>query len=70
MTYANRIVYVPRKAITAKQAYVGVRIPLDLVGAMDRFCRDRGVRRTDLVVAALRAHLSKPSPAATPVGEK
>ena len=47
-----------------------VRLPVDLMDAMDAFCSQRGVRRSAVAVAALRAHLNKPAPADTPAGEK
>ena len=47
-----------------------VRLPVDLMDAMDAFCSQRGVRRSAVAVAALRAHLNKPAPADIPAGEK
>ena len=47
-----------------------VRLPVDLMDAMDAFCSQRGVRRSAVAVAALRAHLNTPAPADIPAGEK
>ena len=45
---------------------VALRVPTDLVLSLDRFCRDRHVKRSAVIVAALRAHLGKPNPAEAP----
>lgn len=68
--YVNRAPYTPVKPKTKRSIQVGFRIPIDLVGPMDSFCRARKLRRTDLVVAALRAHLKTPAPADIPAKEK
>lgn len=52
------------------QTQVGVRLPSDLVVVLDRECRSRGVRRSTLVIAALRRHLGAPAPADAANGEK
>jgi hypothetical protein len=48
---------------------VGVRLPNDLTAAMDRFCEAKRVLRSEVVVAALRAHLNCPAPASVPADE-
>lgn len=45
---------------------VALRVPTDLIAALDRFCRDRSVKRSAAIVAALRAHVGKPDPAEAP----
>ena len=54
----------PPKVPMAEQFMV--RLPVDLMDAMDAFCSKRGVRRSTVAVAALRAHLNKPAPADIP----
>jgi hypothetical protein len=61
-SYANTIRYRPVKPTTAPGVNIGLRVPLELARAMDEFCRRRRVKRTDLVVAALYAHLGVARP--------
>lgn len=49
---------------------VGFRCPKDLDAALTRRARQIGVKRSAIIVAALRRHLSLPSPADTPEGER
>jgi metal-responsive CopG/Arc/MetJ family transcriptional regulator len=48
----------------------GMRMPLDLIMALDRTCRDNRLRRAEIVVAALRAYLGVKSPAERVAAEK
>lgn len=47
----------------ASHNQVGVRLPADLVEALDAACKTRRVRRRAIIVAALRKHLGKLDPA-------
>jgi hypothetical protein len=47
---------------------VCLRVPTDLIVALDAFCRERGTRRTDVIIAATRAHLGARPPAEIPAG--
>jgi metal-responsive CopG/Arc/MetJ family transcriptional regulator len=42
---------------------MALRMPVDLAEAMDALCRTGDLRRSELIVAALRKHLNKPDPA-------
>jgi metal-responsive CopG/Arc/MetJ family transcriptional regulator len=42
---------------------MALRMPVDLAEAMDALCRTGDLRRSELIVAALRKHLDKPDPA-------
>jgi len=46
---------------------IALRVPIDLAQTLDRFCHDRGTRRSAVIVAALRVHLKTPAPAETPM---
>lgn len=66
MTYVSRSVSHKRAGLP-RLTQIGVRIPADLAEALDAFCLERDVKRSEVVVAALRRHLGTPSPAETPV---
>lgn len=42
---------------------VGLRIPTYVVDALDAFCVQHGITRTDMVVGLVKAHLGIKSPA-------
>lgn len=42
---------------------MALRMPVDLAEAMDALCVSGDLRRSDLIIAALRKHLGKPDPA-------
>lgn len=70
MTYANRtnrVAYAAKKPRTPESVQTGVRIPLDLVGPMEKVCRERHMTRSRVVIEALRYFLGKPDPASAPV---
>ena len=47
-----------------RSVQMALRMPVDLAEAMDALCASGDLRRSDLIVAALRKHLKKPDPAA------
>jgi hypothetical protein len=49
---------------------VGLRLPFDLLRALDMACRINRLTRTRIIVAALRAHLKTPDPAELGAKEK
>jgi hypothetical protein len=49
---------------------VGLRLPFDLIRALDMTCRINRLTRTRVIVAALRAHLKTPDPAELGAKEK
>ena len=46
-----------------RSVQMALRMPVDLAEAMDALCASGDLRRSDLIVAALRKHLDKPDPA-------
>jgi metal-responsive CopG/Arc/MetJ family transcriptional regulator len=46
-----------------RSVQMALRMPVDLAEAMDALCRTGDLRRSELIVAALRKHLNKPDPA-------
>jgi len=46
-----------------RSVQMALRMPVDLAEAMDALCASGDLRRSDLIVAALRKHLNKPDPA-------
>lgn len=68
LNYVNRKPQRPVKK-PARSVQTGVRIPSDLVAIMDAHCRSKRVKRSALIVSALRLHLNKPDPADIPVSE-
>jgi hypothetical protein len=55
------------KRITDRSVQIGVRVPLDVIVALDALCTERRLMRSEIIVAALRAHLRLEAPAAKPV---
>lgn len=58
------------KRITDRSVQIGVRVPLDVIVTLDALCAERRLMRSEIVVAALRAHLRLEAPAAKPVKQK
>ena len=46
-----------------RSVQMALRMPVDLAEAMDALCASGDLRRSDLIIAALRKHIGKPDPA-------
>jgi metal-responsive CopG/Arc/MetJ family transcriptional regulator len=60
MPYVNRLGDPP---LRSRAVQVQLRLPADLIVEMDRICEEYYVRRSALIVAALRTYLKFPPPA-------
>jgi hypothetical protein len=60
----------PQRKLVRRKRYdttrAALRLPPDVAAALNAFCRNRGVRRTDAIIAALRMHLRVPDPCGAP----